>query len=252
MGRIQARTIKARRRHGEQTCRPAGVLRAHYHASFLHLIQSIGLLCTGSLLPVQIMKQKTHSNPHRNFGNNIENRTSSVWARYGSWSDNCSLSFWVNTTKEFLWRLILTSTGPDLAIYAYNQPARKRGKILKKFDRRGLENYWSGQAQKDPLVSLNQQGGSQAASVPQKIPYHDASQPPKQQDPSQNANEKTSEKQSANLTRENHASKSKRETFRIGRRSGKWRLRSWDLRQRRRRGRREANLAKIYSEDGVG
>lgn len=138
MGRIQARTIKARRRHGEQTCRPAGVLRAHYHASFLHLIQSIGLLCTGSLLPVQIMKQKTHSNPHRNFGNNIENRTSSVWARYGSWSDNCSLSFWVNTTKSFCEGL--SSHQPDQILQSTHITSRRESG--EKFWRNSIEEDW--------------------------------------------------------------------------------------------------------------
>ena len=76
------------------------------------------------------------------------------------------------------------------------------------------------------MVSLNQQGGNRAVSVHQKIPYHDASQPPNSKIPKKkNANTKASERSSADLGSERHASNRKtmrnhasnRETTRIGR-----------------------------------
>ena len=56
---------------------------------------------------------------------------------------------------------------------------------MKENTRENQSNRLHEEAQKDPLVSLNQQGGNQAVSVPQKIPYHDASQPPNSKIPKQ-------------------------------------------------------------------
>lgn len=108
VGRIQARTIKARRRHGEQTCRPAN-LRAHYHASFFFFHPE-----------------------HRLIGHrfhvlaNVRSRTITKWRKYvvfcvkiEPWNgclsfDEITVIWFFESTHKyaFLWRLVFTSTEP--------------------------------------------------------------------------------------------------------------------------------------------
>lgn len=177
MGRIQARTIKARRRHGEQTCRPAGALRAHYHASFLLFVQSIGLLCTGSYYRYIYETKKSFKKPKKFWIFNIKKLGLAAFEQDLVADQIIVVWFSSQHNYAFLRRLILTSTGPNLAIYTNGQPGRKREEIRENQSKRlgKLLNRASSEGSIDFCQSAGRKPGG---SVPQKIPYHVASQPP--------------------------------------------------------------------------
>lgn len=148
-------------------------LRAHYHASFLFLIQSIGLLCTAFLILLLKTFRKRRIFRKKLF---MKNRT--IEWMFISWSDNCSLIFRVNTTRSceglsshqlgkilnfFLQELEKEKTARAKPMEEYFNKKQQLGKSL---DRAGSEGS----------IGYSQSAGRNP--VPQKIPYHEASQPP--------------------------------------------------------------------------